>query len=217
MYLIWLLQIPGLFRRLRYLLRVYYDAVITNKRTQEFQYCHVQDINDVGIKLHEVGVFLQLSPARLRALIKTAPDMEAFILDDPIDIGKWRLKAEATKQSVKADIEATDDDRIRYMNQEDNAGHDCAAFQMAFFIGDMLVAFILNPILDEADRLREGKAMMKLVEISTSTFYRFALGDPLTDAMRPVYWTPKAMLRFAQAGGLPALIGDWVNMSTNIV
>ena len=139
--------------------------------------------------------------------------MEIFVLDDPIDIGKWRLNAKAVKQAVKADIEASDDDRERYMNLEDSAGNDCAAFQMAFFIGDILVAFLLNPSQHEVDKLRADRAMQRLVEISTSPLYRFALGDPLTDSMRPVYWTPKVLVKFAHAGGLPALIGDWVRGS----
>lgn len=204
---------PNLLRRIRYLLRVYYDAVITKKKTQEFKFCDIQDISDVGLKLHEVGVFLQLSTARLGAVLKIAPDLETFVLDDPIDIGKWRLNAEAVKQAVKADIEASDDDRERYMNLEDSAGNDCAAFQMAFFIGDILVAFLLNPSQHEVDKLRADRAMQRLVKISTSPLYRFALGDPLTDSMRPVYWTPKVLVRFAHAGGLPALIGDWVRGS----
>lgn len=53
--------------------------------------------------------------------------METFVLDDPINIGKGRLRSEAVKQTVHADIEATNDGRERSMNLEDGAGKDCAA------------------------------------------------------------------------------------------
>ena len=171
----------------------------------------MQDISDVGIKLHECGLFLQLSPSRLRACLSTAPEMETFVLDDPIDLGRWRLEAAAVQQTVNADPEADDDDRERAMDLEDKAGNDIAAYQLAFFLGDVLVAFLLNPVNDEKDRERQEKAMKRLVMISTSPMYRRALGDALTDAMRPVYWTPKVLLKFSHAGGLPALVEDWVS------
>ncbi|KZP23150.1 hypothetical protein FIBSPDRAFT_737762 [Athelia psychrophila] len=199
-------QIPDLLRRLRHLLRVYYDAAVTNKRSSEFKLCDIEEISDIGLAIHEVGIFLQLSPSRLKALVTAAPDLETFIVDEPLDVGKWRLRAETKKQAVEADIESTDDDCESYMETEDKAGKDCAAFQMAFLYGDLLVAFIMHPDLGAR---APDRAMQKLVEISTSAFWRFALGDPLTDAMRPVYWTPKLLLKFAHAGGLPALIGDW--------
>lgn len=201
------MQIPDLLRRLRHLLRVYYDAAVTNKRSSEFKLCDIEEISDIGLAIHEVGIFLQLSPSRLKALVTAAPDLETFIVDEPLDVGKWRLRAETKKQAVEADIESTDDDCESYMETEDKAGKDCAAFQMAFLYGDLLVAFIMHPDLGAR---APDRAMQKLVEISTSAFWRFALGDPLTDAMRPVYWTPKLLLKFAHAGGLPALIGDWV-------
>ncbi|KAH7905244.1 hypothetical protein BJ138DRAFT_1017982 [Hygrophoropsis aurantiaca] len=204
-----LAEIPKLLRRIRHLLRVYYDALITSKKTPEFKYCDMADINDVGLKLHEAGVFLQLSPVRLRALFSSAPEMDVFLFDDPIDIGKWRLEAEAAVQAVKSDEEADDDDRERMIDLEEKSGNDCASYQMIFFIGDLLAAFILNPVLDAKDKERAERAMARLVAISTIPVYRSAFGDPLTDAMRPIYWTPKALVRFAHAGGLPALMGDW--------
>ncbi|KAH7926927.1 hypothetical protein BV22DRAFT_1104018 [Leucogyrophana mollusca] len=202
-------EIPALLRRIRHLLRVYYDALLTSKKTNEFKFCDISDISDVGLKLHEAGVFLQLSPARLRALFSSAPEMETFLLDEPIDLGKWRLNAEAVAQAVKADEEADDDDRERMIDLEDDSGNDCAAYQMIFFIGDILVALLLNSPLDSKEKERADRAMARLVTLSTIPVYRLAFGDPLTDAMRPVYWTPKVLVRFAHAGGLPALIGDW--------
>ncbi|KAF9233821.1 hypothetical protein BU15DRAFT_90206 [Melanogaster broomeanus] len=178
--------LPALFRRVRHLLRVYYDVV-----------------------LHEVGLFLQLNPGRFRACLSSAPEMETFVLDDPIDLGQWRLAAAAIEEAVKADPEADDGDRERMGDLEDKSGKDCAAYQLAFFLGDVLVAFLINPANDEKDKERQRKAMKKLVMMSTIPVYRRAFGDPLTDAMRPIYWTPKVLVKFSHAGGLPALIGDW--------
>ncbi|KAH7905249.1 hypothetical protein BJ138DRAFT_1106147 [Hygrophoropsis aurantiaca] len=119
--------------------------------------------------------------------------MEVFLFDDPIDFGKWRLEAEAAVQAVKSDEEADDDDRERMIDLEQKSGNDCASYQMIFFIGDLLAAFILNSVLDAKDKERAERAMARLVAISTIPVYRSAF----------------ALVRFAHAGGLPALMGDW--------
>ncbi|KAF8558575.1 hypothetical protein OG21DRAFT_1455112 [Imleria badia] len=202
-------RLPALFRRVRHLLRVYYDTVFTKRKTTEFKFCDMKDVNDVGLKLHECGLFLQLSPARLRACLANALGLETFILDDPIDLGRWRLAAAAVEQVIQADPEAEDDDRYQAAELEDTSGNDTAAYQLSFFLGDVLVAFLLNPVIDDKDKERQEKALKRLVMMSTTPMYRLALGDALTDAMRPVYWTPKLLVRLSHAGGLPALVGDW--------
>ncbi|KAG6371699.1 hypothetical protein JVT61DRAFT_9040 [Boletus reticuloceps] len=183
-------QLPALFRRVRHLLRVYYDAVFTHRKTVEFKFCDMKDMSDVGLKLHECGLFLQLSPGRLSACLSSAPDLETFIFDDPIDLGRWRLEAAAIEQTVKADPEADDDDRERALELENKSGNDLAAYQLSFFLGDVLVAFLINPANDNKDKARQAKAMGRLVMMSTTPLYQLAFGDALTDAMRPVYWTP---------------------------
>lgn len=151
-------------------------------------------------------------PARLRALFKYAPDMDAFLLDEPLDLGKWRVESFARNEAVAADPESTDEERMAACELEEQAGQDIAAYQMSFFVGDVLVAWLLLSPVDEQEERRAERAMARLVEYACSPPYRKgqALGDALTDAMRPVYTTRSVLLRFAQAGGLPALFDDWV-------
>ncbi|KII92290.1 hypothetical protein PLICRDRAFT_467216 [Plicaturopsis crispa FD-325 SS-3] len=203
-------EMSACFERLRHLLRVYYDAKLSGRKTMEFRFCDMKDVNTIGLKLHEVGVFLQLSPERLRAFLDASPSIESWLLDAPLDIGKWRRETEAAQRAVKEDPEADDDDRMRVSDMDQKSQADCTAYQLAFFVGDILVALLLNPAHDERDQERADKAMTRLVEMSTKPVYRNTYGDPLTDAMRPVYWTPKLLVRFSHAGGLPALVGDWV-------
>ena len=172
----------------------------------------MQDISSVGLDLHECGLTLQLMPARLRALFRHAPDMDAFLLDEPLDLGKWRKEAFAQTEAVAADPESNDDDRMGSFEVEDKAGKDLAAYQMVFFVGDLLVAWLLLSPVDAQEEKRAQRAMERLVEYSSAPEYRKAqaLGDSLTDAMRPLYTTKPVLVRFAQAGGLPALFDDWV-------
>ncbi|KAI0074673.1 hypothetical protein K474DRAFT_1665108 [Panus rudis PR-1116 ss-1] len=204
-------KVPELLRRLRYLLRVYYDARMTGKKTAEFKYCDVEKLTDVGLRLHRIGLTLQLDPRRLRALFDDAPEMDKFLLDEPLDVGKWRQEAQDATDACKADPEADDDDRMAAMELEDNSGADLAAYHMSYFVGDVLVAWLLVDPVNEAEKRRTKRCMERIVEYSTEDIYRRALGDALTDAMRPIYWSQPVLVRFAQAGGLPALFGDWCN------
>lgn len=192
------------------MLRVYYDAHFTKIKTQEFKYCDVKDIADVGLDLHECGLTLQFTPARLRALFRNAPAMDDFLLEERLDVGKRRIEAQKLNDAVKADPESEDDERMHAGELEDSAGNDLAAYHMSYLVGDLLVAWLLIHPADDAEARRAEKAMARLVEYSTLPLYRRALGDPLTDAMRPVYWDRKLLVRFAHAGGLPALFDDWV-------
>jgi hypothetical protein len=169
--------------------------------------------------LHRVGVFLQLQPLRFRtALGVPAADgsgtLEAFILDEPVDIGKRRLDAQNCLDAVAADPEADDNDRWNAVTEEENAGKDLAAYMLGFCIGDLLVSYAMHAPASEEEKAQ--RALRKLAELSTLNVNRLALGDALTDAMRPIYWDEKFMLRFAQAGGLPALIGDWVRSVSSL-
>ncbi|GJE88210.1 zinc finger MYND domain-containing protein [Phanerochaete sordida] len=206
-------QVPALLRRLRQLLRIYYDARLSGRKPAEFKYCDIQDISDVGLDLHECGITLQLMPTRLRALFRLAPDMDTFLLDEPLDLGKWRNEAFAATEAVAADPESNDDDRMTAFDKEDKAGKDLSAYQMAFFVGDILVAWVLLSPLDSTEERRAARAMERLVEYSSAPPYRKgqALGDSLTDAMRPLYGNTPALVRFAQAGGLPSLFDDWAS------
>ncbi|GJE88217.1 zinc finger MYND domain-containing protein [Phanerochaete sordida] len=203
--------IPTLLRRLRALLRIYYDAKITGRKPSEFKYCDVQDISSVGLDLHECGVTLQLTPPHLRALFRDAPDMETFLFEEPLDLGPWRQAAFALREAVASDPESTDEDRDEAYQIAERAADDFAAFQLGFFIGDLLVAWILLAPVDSAEERRARRAMERLVEYSSAPQYRKGevFGDSLTDAMHPVYANKLALVRFAQAGGLPALMDDW--------
>lgn len=201
-----------LLRRIRHLLRVYYDAQLSGRKTAEFKYCDKENIDEVGLDLRQCGLTLQLTPGRLRALFRYAPAMDAFLFMEPLDLGRWRAEAFARGRVVAADLESTDEDRMAAGALEDRAQADLAAYQMSSFVTDVLVAWLLVSPLDSAEQDRATKAMGRLVEYASSPRYRDvqALGDALTDALRPVYESPDILVRFAHAGGLPALFNDWV-------
>ncbi|OBZ66296.1 hypothetical protein A0H81_13816 [Grifola frondosa] len=201
-------QVPGLLRRLRHPLRVYYDAKLSGRKPVEFKFCGAEDLSDVGLDLHEMGIYLQLSPVRLRALLRSAPDIHKFLIDEPLDIGKWRLDAQRATDAVNADPESDDEDRMGLIDLEDTSSDDLARYQMVYFVADLLVAFLVIPAVDGTERRRADRAAARLVEYSTMQMWRTALGDSLTDAMRPIYWNQDVMVRFAHAAGLPALFGS---------
>ncbi|KAI0074672.1 hypothetical protein K474DRAFT_1665106 [Panus rudis PR-1116 ss-1] len=202
-------KVPVLLRRIRHLLRVYYDARITGQKKSDFKYCDVRKLTDVGLDLHEIGVTLQLSPSRLRALFENSPEMDSFLLDEPLDVGRWREEAQKAEDACKNDPEADDDDRMAAGDLEESSDEDLAAFHMAYFVGDVLVAWLLLNPLNEDERRRSERCMQRVVEYSTEPIYRRALGDAMTDTMRPLYWSQPLLVKFAHAAGLPALFGDW--------
>ena len=207
-----LFEIPELLRRMRHLLRVYYDAKTSNKRTAEFKYCDYKDIEDTGVDLHELGLTLQYTPGRLRELFQHAPEMDKFLLDEPIDVGALRERAYARAMAVHDDPESTDDDRFALGDLEDAAGNDLAAYQMVFFMADVFVGLLLLPPADAVERRRAGRVMERYVEYATKPVYRHhdAFGDALTTCSRPMYSSPVLSLRFARAGGISLMFEDWV-------
>lgn len=206
-------QVPVLLSRLGYLLRVYYDAKLSGRKHPEFKFCDVQNIDDVGIDLHKCGLTLQLMPSRLRALFRNAPEMDAFLFEEPLDIGRWRAEANRDLEMVGDAPDATDDDREVAMEAYERASEDLAAAHMTLFIGDVLVGCLLLTPVDADEARRAERALGLLVDYSCQPHYRLhnVLGDYLTEAMLPVYTTPSILLRFANAGGLPALFTDWVS------
>ena len=201
-----------LLRRIRHLLRVYYDARLSGRKTAEFKYCDMQDINDVGIYLRQCGLTLQLNPARLRAVFRYAPSMDAFLFEELLDLGRWRAESFARNRAVAADPESTDEERMAAAELALEAEKDLAAYHLSFFVTDVLVAWLLISPLDSSEEDRAKKAMETLVKYAASPRYRegHVLGDALTEALRHVYESPDLLVRFAHAGGLPALFNDWV-------
>lgn len=197
---------------MRHLLRVFYDAKISRRKTVEFRFCDYKDIDDVGPDLHEMGLTLQLTPGRLRALFKHAPDMDAFLFEEPIDLGNARISAFARKQAVDADPESTDDDRVKAGQLEDQAQNDLAAYQMIFFVTDLLMGWLVISPADAIERRRASRALQRFVELSTAPLYRHndAFGDALTTCSRPVYALDSLAVKCARAGWLPAMFDDWV-------
>lgn len=191
---------------------MYYDAKVTRRRPAEFKYCDVEDLASVGTDLRECGLTLQFMPGRLRALFRSTPEMDEFLLDEPLDIGKWRREAFALEEAVAVDAEADDTDRMTLADLQERNRNDLAAYQMVYLVGDLLVAWVLIKPLTDLERRRAERAMERLIEYSSAPQYRKGqvLGDPLTDAMRPIYEDQGLMLRFARAGGLPAIFEDWV-------
>lgn len=207
-------KLPSILRRVRYLLRVFYDCQITRKSTPDTKFCDFKQMFDVSIKLHEVGLYLQLDPSRLRSFMSSGgKDAEKLVLEEPIDLGQWRKIANKLEKQVKNDEEADDDDREEVGIISDKASDDHAAHSMVWFFADVNVAFLLNDPLDEQEKKWAEEAADRLVKYSTSGTWRDILGDPLTDSMRPLYWDKKALVRFSHAGGLGALYGDWYQSS----
>ncbi|KAJ7142896.1 hypothetical protein C8R44DRAFT_761356 [Mycena epipterygia] len=209
-------KLTYLLKRIQHLLRVFYDFVVGNRQHPDMIFCDWDAMFDVGITLHEIGLCLQLDLPRLRAAMAGGgKELETFLLDDELDIGAYRKAAVLIEQQVAADVESEDADRMAAGEVDEMAQKDLAAHVMSWFYGDISVAFILNETStsDANEKRWARKAMARLVHWSTSSTYRQTLGDPLTDAMRPIYWSIPILTKFGRAGGLGALFGDWANSS----
>ena len=139
-------------------------------------------------------------------------ELETFLLEDELDVGRWRQAAIAFEKHVDDDEEADSTDREKVSEIEEIASSDLAAHVYSWFYGDLSVAFIMNASTTTNEREKQwgAKAMKRLVYWSTSKVLRDVVGDSLTDAMRPIYWSRRLLIEFGQAGGLGALFGDWV-------
>ncbi|KAJ7064760.1 hypothetical protein C8F01DRAFT_1354339 [Mycena amicta] len=209
-------KLPFLLKRIRHLLRVFYDFKVGRRVHPDMVFCDWKHTFDVGLILHKVGLCLQLDPPRLRAAMDAGGrELEAFLLDDDLDVGDFRKAAIIVEKRVAADVEAEDEERMAASEIEDAASEDLAAHIMAWFYGDMTVAFILNEHEGSTpdEKRWAKKALARLAHWSTSLTLRDTLGDSLTDAMRPIYWSAPVLIKFCLAGGLAALFGDWVNSS----
>ncbi|KAJ6587868.1 hypothetical protein B0H19DRAFT_195445 [Mycena capillaripes] len=201
-------------KRIRHLLRVFYDFCVGQRQHPDLVFCDWEKMFDVGLTLHHIGLALQLEPPRLRAAMAAGgKELEKFLLDDELDVGDFRKAAIAIERRVAADVESEDADHMAAHEIEAEADNDLAAHVMSCFLGDIMVAFILNEKSESnADEKRwASKAMTRLVHWSTSATLRSTLGDPLTDAIRPIYWSTPVLIKFSQAGGLGSLFSDWVN------
>lgn len=209
-----LFQLPYLLKRIRHLLRVFYDFYVGERPHVDLVFCDWEKMFDVGITLHRVGLCLQLDPLRLRAAMTAGGrELETFLLDDDLDVGDFRKAAMEIERRVAADVESEDADRMAASELASKAEKDIAAHVMSWFFGDIMVAFILNEHSGSgADEKRwASKAMARIVHWATSDTLRTTLGDTLTDAMRPLYWSTPVLIKFSHAGGLGALFGDWVS------
>lgn len=200
-------------RRLRHLGRVYYDALLSGRKTAEFKFCDIPSINELVTVLHQCGITLQLMPARLRALFRIAgPDMDALLFDEPLDLGKWRINAFKRLDDVVKDEEYTYSDLHAAAEIQVAAEEDVAAFHTLFFIGDLLVAWATLSPMDKSEELRAKRAMERLAQLSSGREYckYRAFVQPFTDILWPIYTEPSILVRFAHAGGLPVLFEGWV-------
>jgi len=206
-----ILQLPKLLRRIRSLLRTFFDFKVAEKASTDLKFCDFNRLFDVAFDLHQTALYVQFDPPRMRAMMAGGgSDLESFLLKEPLDIGHYRLAAFEIEQAVEKDEEANDDDRWDAGQVTEKAAKDLAVHILVWFIADISVAFVVNDPRDDQERQWSNKALKRLVRWSTNPVMRDTLGDPLTDAMRPIYWTPDALVKFGQAGGLAALFGDWV-------
>ncbi|KAK7000594.1 MYND-type domain-containing protein [Favolaschia claudopus] len=209
-----MVKLPYLLKRIRHLLRVFYDFHVGKRLHPDLTLCDWPQMFNVGITLHRVGLCLQLDPPRLRAAMDVGGrELETFLLDDELDVGDFRKAALVIEKRVAADVEAEDSNRMAAGEAETAAEKDLAAHVLAWFLGDIAVAFVMHEHAGSADDEKRwaSKAMDRLVHWSTSKTLRLTLGDTLTDAMRPIYWSTPLLIKFSHAGGLGALFGDWIN------
>ncbi|KAL6308521.1 hypothetical protein BKA93DRAFT_822263 [Sparassis latifolia] len=155
-----------LLRHLRHLLRVYCDTKITGHKPVEFG-----------------------APLPAAQTLVLFPDIEAFFLDEKLDIGKWRLEAQEASDAVDSDPEDEDEDEDeeRALLLQKKSMEDLAASHMVCFVADLLVALVLISPVDNNERQRADRAMERLVKYSTLLVWRNAVGSLLTDAMLPLY------------------------------
>ncbi|KAK7033720.1 MYND-type domain-containing protein [Favolaschia claudopus] len=209
-----LAKLPVLLKRVRHLLRVYYDFRLGQRPHDDLAFCDWPTLPAVSFTLHQVGLCLQLDLPRLRAAMTVCgEELESFLLDEALDIGDFRKTALAIEKRVDKDTEADKSDRLDASGAQIMAETDMAAHAMGWFFADTAVAFLLNENSSQnADAKRWArKAMTRLVDWSTSPTMRAALADPLSDSLRPIYWSQPLLVRFSHAGGLAALYGDWTN------
>ena len=204
---------------MRYLLRIYYTAVVTGRKPEEFKYCDYERVDEVGLDLHRYGFTLQLVSHRLRALFRNAHEMDTVLFDEPLDLGPLRSEVYTRAKAMSTDPEATEEDRISLENLQEKAEKDGAVHQFSPFIFDVLIGWALISPLNEEETRRSERAMKRLVELSCAPEYcKYNIwSDAARDSMRYLYADSAALLRFAHAGGLPALINDWVCLSTFLI
>ncbi|KZS89669.1 hypothetical protein SISNIDRAFT_458616 [Sistotremastrum niveocremeum HHB9708] len=204
--------IPTLLLRIRALFRIYYNWQVTEERTADLKYCDFDDVGDVSIPLHELGLTLQLDRRRLKAVIDAGgAEFERVVLDMAPDIGPWREAAMNYEDELRKSEEADDGDRDDAQDLQDKADEDLAAYATVWFYGDLHVAFIMGTPTTEDEKRRAKKALKRLVFWSCNKKMRLIFGDCLTDSMRSIYGTPELLVKFCQVGGLAALIGDCNN------
>lgn len=209
-----MMKIPTLLLRIRALFRIYYNWQVTEERTADLKYCDFDDVGDVSIPLHELGLTLQLDRRRLKAVIDAGgAEFERVVLDMAPDIGPWREAAMNYEDELRKSEEADDGDRDDAQDLQDKADEDLAAYATVWFYGDLHVAFIMGTPTTEDEKRRAKKALKRLVFWSCNKKMRLIFGDCLTDSMRSIYGTPELLVKFCQVGGLAALIGDCVRYS----
>ncbi|KAJ7579137.1 hypothetical protein C8J56DRAFT_1169896 [Mycena floridula] len=210
-------RLPKLLRRVRHLLRVHYDCVLTKKRHPEVIYCDWETVWQIGLRLHGVRLYLQLDePARLKAVMAGGFELEAFIFDDELDIGPWRKKLGEMRESLDAEKESYDDDRSNVLQFRVEADEDLAAHLLSSFYADVSVAFIVHEssTSSKEEKRWARKATKRLVHWATNDEMRDGLGDALTESLQPIYCSKPLLIKFGQAGGLASLFGDWIRINS---
>ena len=94
---------------------------------------------ELGIRLHEIGLFLQYHTARFQSLMLEAPEMSKFLFDEPLDVGQWRKAADDYEQAVNKDSEAEEDEFMKVDEVFDEAQKDVAAYQMMYLVVNLWV------------------------------------------------------------------------------
>lgn len=174
-------------------------------------FCDFPSVFAVSYILHEVGLTLQLDPARLAALLSAAgPELESVLFDNAPLIGLSRRTVIEYEEDLtyRGDLDEASDNTI--WNIAEKVGEDLAGYAGVYFHADVMIAFLMTAGATEDEKRRERKALERLVFWSTKNNLRAAFGDTLADALRPIYWDQNLLTKFCRAGGISALMLDCV-------
>ncbi|KAF5355434.1 hypothetical protein D9758_006426 [Tetrapyrgos nigripes] len=190
-------KLSAMFRRLRYLIRVYYNYRVTQARTSNLKkYCDFPTVFDMVMNLHKLGLYLQVDLPRLWALMAAGgPSFEKLLLDDELDIGPYRVIHKEMTRQLDQDELADDDNREVLQIVSDKAEKDLATYAMTWFFVNLHVVFVFAETQDHPERKRWAEnALRRLIVWSTSDAWRDTLGDPLTDSIRLINWNKDALV-----------------------
>jgi len=185
-----LLKLAPLLRRIR--------AILTHHfRNGRLKHACDADPGDAGFALHQCAAQL---PVQSLAWISTNPELNAILFADP-DVGAARIRAHEALAAERCGSPLNlDPDVLDFIEEEGE--RDRSAYEFAFFT--------LTVLSRMGCELAHQGALERIVHLATQPLYRYALGDALSAPASIFYTLPDTLPAFIAAGGLPALVLDFV-------